>query len=80
MEGSVGVQPLAGMRRVPSITIDGASIDLIDPSSRLKLEAKNFPSEILSTEIKDTCLGRALPGFDLKRAELQVQLCPFLPV
>lgn len=50
--------------------IDGASIDPIDPSSGLKLETRDFTSEILSTETKDTCLGRALHGFDLKRSEL----------
>lgn len=75
------MQALVGVRRVPpSNDRWGFGPPTRDRSSGLKLEVRDFPSGVWSTKIKDSRLGRAFPGLDLRRSELQAQLCPFLVV
>lgn len=72
------MQLLAGVGGPPSYAQWGLRLPTIDPSFGLRLQVRDFPGGAWSPKVKDTCLGRALPGLDLRRSELQAHLCPFL--
>lgn len=80
MEGSVGAAVGWG-GGTPQVNAQwGLWLPFLDPSSGLRVEVSDSPTEILSPKAKDTCLGGALPGLALRRAELQAHLCPFFAV
>lgn len=79
MEGSVCVQHLAGVRRVPpSYDHCGFRLPTIDPAKLWGwVASKGLTEGGLVHKDQGHRLGRVLPGLDPKVSELQVQFCPF---
>lgn len=62
------MQLLAGVGGPPSYAQWGLWLPFLDPSSGLRVEVSDSPTEILSPKAKDTCLGGALPGLALRES------------